>query len=86
MRSKKTLPQGSVVFGSRFASFTDAGEKSAGLILLPANPPLRLIAPTVLHAADAMAVKSPFSIAAVGTNWNEDAGVRRTLVRWYAAK
>ena len=82
MRSKKTLPQGSSVFGSMPASFTDAGEKSAGLILLFTKPPPRLIAPLVLHAADAMAEKSPFSIAGVGTNWNEDAGTRRILVRW----
>lgn len=82
MRSKKTWPQGLSDLGSRPASFTDAGEKSVGLTMLFTNGALSWIAPPVLHAADAMAVKSPFSIAWVGTNWNEEVGVRRMRVRW----
>ena len=53
--------------GSRFARLTAAGLKSAGLIVLFTNGARSAICRPALHAGDANAVKSPASIAAVGT-------------------
>jgi MFS family permease len=64
-----TWPQGSVVLGRSAASFNAAGLKRDGAMVLLTNPAAALSVTCLpeLHAGDANAVKSPASIAAVGT-------------------
>ncbi len=70
-------PHGSLVVGSRPAIFTAAGLNRAGLIRLFTNPSAGGSArfPCVRHCAEAIVVKSPLSIAAVGMNVTMSAGV-----------
>jgi len=70
-------PQGSVVVGRRFARFSAAGLKRDGSIRLPAKPAPRFTCRPALHAGEANAVKSPASIAAVGTCAIWSAGITR---------
>ena len=56
-----------MVVGSRSARFSAAGLKSAGSIRLLTNGARSVICRPPLHAGEANAVKSPASIAAVGT-------------------
>jgi len=79
-------PHGSVVAGSILAIFTAAGLSSAGLMRLPTNGGDSVTAPRALQAADAICVKSPASIAAVGMNVMMSAGVCVARVPWYAPK
>ena len=60
-------PHGSVVVGSRFARLSAAGLNSAGSIRLFTKGARSAICRPLLHAGEANAVKSPASIAAVGT-------------------
>jgi hypothetical protein len=75
-------PHGSVVVGSFFAILTAAGLKSAGSIRLLTNGALSVRAPRVLHAADATCVKSPASMAGVGTNRTSSDGRSVVFVPW----
>ena len=67
----KDFKPGDRVMSSAAGSFAEmlsaALLKSAGLILLPKNGAPRLSCRPALHAGEAKAVKSPLSIAAVGT-------------------
>ena len=49
---------------------------------LPTNGAGRVSAPAVLHAADAICVKSPASIAGVGTNRTSSDGPLVVFVPW----
>ena len=51
--------------------FSAAGENSAGETVLLTNGARSAIVRPPLHAGEAIAVKSPASIAAVGTNWKQ---------------
>ena len=62
--------------------FSAAGLNSAGSMRLPTNGAPRFLAVPALHAAEANAVKSPASIAAVGTNARLSVGTTRVLVPW----
>ena len=64
-------PHGSVVVGSQpeVAIFTAAGLKQRGIDpVVHERRPQRHLSGRPLHAAEAAAVKSPASMAAVGTN------------------
>ena len=63
-----TSPQGSVVVGKSlfFTRFNATFENRSGLTVLFEIGATRLIARPLLQAAEAIAVKSPASIAAVG--------------------
>ena len=76
-------PQGSApAGGSLFARFTAAGLKSDGSIWLFTNGARNAIARPPLHAGEANAVKSPASIAGVGTRLVRSAGTCRRFVPW----
>jgi hypothetical protein len=61
-------PHGSVAVGILLEMFCAALLKSAGFTLLPEIPgPVKVICRLLLHAGEAYAVKSPASMAAVGT-------------------
>ena len=63
--------------------FSAAGLKRAGSMRLPTNGAAqRCGAGRCCTAADAYGVKSPASIAAVGTKANRSAGVSRIRVPW----
>ena len=61
--------------GNTFAMLTAAGLNCAGSMRLSTNGARSLIAPAALHLAEATCVKSPASMAAVGTNVTVSAGV-----------
>ena len=79
-------PHGSVVLGSRLARFTAAGLKSAGLIWLFTYGARKATCRPPLHAGDVNAVKSPASIAGVGTHAMFDGGLLRIGVRLIRAE
>src|SRR5688572_9613332 len=66
--------------GSLAARARAAGLKSAGLIWLFANGGLRVICRPLLHAGDAIVLKSPASMAGVGTNRSVSPASDRTRV------
>ena len=77
-RLEATAFRQQVVSGAALPEYptrTAAGLNWAGLMRLPTKGPPSVIAPRALHAADATCVKSPASIAAVGTNVMLSAGV-----------
>ncbi len=73
-------PHGSTAVGSAFEIVTAALLKSAGSIRLLANGARRATWRPALQAGSAIALKSPASIAAVGTKATNDAGVCRVRV------
>ena len=75
-------PHGSVVLGSRLARFNAAGLKSAGSIRLFTYGARRATCRPPLHCGDVKVVKSPASIAGVGTKAMFDAGRWRIGVPW----
>ncbi len=77
-------PQGSVVVDSLEVMLSAALLNSAGLIRLPTNPwdAGRVRCTPALHAGEAKAVKSPASIAAVGTNALLSVGFTVVFVPW----
>ena len=77
-----TRPHGSVVAGRSRAMRTAAALSCDGSIRLPTKGVGRLSAPCVLQAAEAICVKSPASIAAVGTNRTSSDGRSSVRVPW----
>jgi hypothetical protein len=75
-------PQGCVVAGRRRARFKAAGLKSAGSIRLFTYGARRVTCRPPWHCGDVNVVKSPASIAGVGTKAMFDAGRWRTGVPW----
>ena len=69
MTPKLISPHGSVVVARRFAMFSAAGLNVDGLTRLLTNGARSVTWRPPLQAGDAKSVKSPASIAAVGTNW-----------------
>ena len=80
--SHRTSPQGSVLSGRNAVMFLAAGLKRSGLTRLLTKGAFSLSARPSLHAAEAIAVKSPASIWAVGTYEISLVGIRRTKVPW----
>ena len=76
----------SVVVGSSLANVTADLLNSAGSIRLFTNGARRAIWRPVLQAGEANAVKSPDSIAAVGTKVVLSVGSWRIVVPWYPPK
>ena len=68
-------PHGSFVFGRRAATFNATGLNNAGSTRLFTNGALSVICRPALQGGEANAVKSPASIAAVGTNCRVSARV-----------
>ena len=64
------------------AIFIAAGLSSAGLIWLFTNGVRSITGRPPLHAGEAAAVKSPASMAAVGTKATLSGGTERRRVRW----
>src|SRR5437867_13164232 len=81
-----TSPHGLFVFGIRALMFFATGLNNAGSIRLLTKGDLSWMAPRALQAADANAVKSPASIAVVGTKLLRSAGSWRILVPWNPPK
>src|SRR5262249_36836148 len=79
-------PHEFVVFGKRLTMFKAALLKSEGSTRLPTNGERSAIARPALHVGDAKAVKSPASIAAVGTYFLMAAGSCRSVVPCYPPK
>src|SRR5262245_45239454 len=75
-----TRPHGSVVVGSLAVMLSAALLKSCGSIRLLENGGSRLRCTPALHAGEANVVKSPASMAAVGTNARLSVGFTRVLV------
>jgi hypothetical protein len=75
-------PHGSVVLGSFFRRLSAAGLNREGSMRLSANPPRSEICCPPLHAGEANVVKSPASMAGVGTHAMFAAGCWRTVVPW----
>ena len=76
-------PHGSVDVGILLAMFSAALLRSAGFTLLPEIPgPVRVICRPLLHAGEVYAVKSPASMAAVGTYARLSVGTTRVFVPW----
>src|SRR5207247_587660 len=81
-----TRPHLSWGVGNRLLRATAALLNNAGLIVLAGTPTPKgaasVVAPVVLQAADAKSVKSPASIAAVGTFARCPTGSWRVSVPW----
>ena len=73
-------PHGSVVVGSLLAMFSAAGLNCDGLTMLLTNGARSAICRPPLQAGEANWVKSPASMAAVGTNSMFDVGRCRVVV------
>src|SRR5438874_5966218 len=80
------FPQGSDVFGNSFAKATAGLLNRAGSTRLLTNGALKVICRTTLQAGEVKAVKSPASIAGVGTNAMRSDGSWRGFVRWYPSE
>src|SRR5690349_2314100 len=79
-------PQGSEEIGTCLRKFSDTGLRCDGSMRLPTKPPVRLRCVPPLHAGEAIAVKSPFSIACVGTKLIDVGGLLFSIRPWYPPK
>jgi hypothetical protein len=82
--ANRTSPHGCVDEGMKPEPmiFSAAGLICDGLIRLLTNGARSAICLPVLHCGDAASVKSPASIAAVGTNARLSLAICRARVRW----
>src|SRR4029079_12713093 len=81
-----TWPHGSVVVGRSAVTLFAAGLRRAGSMRFPTNGAPRLICLPPLHAGEAIVVKSPASIWAVGTYEMLLVGTWRRMVPLEPAK
>src|SRR2546426_11583487 len=79
-------PHGSDDTGTCFRRFNDTGLRRDGSMRLPTKPPVRLRCVPPLHAGEANAVKSPSSIACVGTKLIDVGGLLFSSRPWYPLK
>ena len=78
----RNLPQASRAGGSLAAILSAAGLYNAGSTRLSMNGAFNVIGRPFWHVGEAKAVKSPVSIAGVGTNTVFWIGVWRVIVPW----
>src|SRR5581483_1511150 len=83
-----SLPQGSLLTGTYFSTLSAWALKRAGLMKFPGKgwPVEVSISGRLRQAADSAALKSPLSVAAVGTKTVFVCGAVRMLVAWNPAK
>src|SRR5438876_6611688 len=86
MAPQLIVPQASAAAGSKEATFSAGLSNEEGSIRLLTNGALSVICRPALQAGEVIAVKSPATVAAVGTKAMLFAGSWRRVVPWYPPK